>query len=61
MAKIIMAIINMAKINSIDSKNSPQRLACLLAAGLVIGASLLQAAPKDAQPKQKRERALRKR
>jgi Protein of unknown function (DUF2950) len=44
-----MAKINMAKINSIDSKNSPQRLAWLLAAGLVIGASLLQAGPKDAQ------------
>jgi hypothetical protein len=39
----------MAKINSIDSKNSPQRLAWLLAAGLVAGATLLPAAPKDAQ------------
>jgi len=40
---------NMAKINSIDSKNSLTRLAWLLAAGLVFGATLLPAAPKDAQ------------
>src|ERR1019366_7832637 len=39
----------MAKINSIDSKNSLTRLAWLLAAGLVVGAPLLQAAPKDSQ------------
>jgi hypothetical protein len=40
---------NMAKINSIDSKNSLTRLAWLLAAGLVVGAPLSPAAPKDAQ------------
>ena len=40
---------NMAKINSIDSKNSLTRLAWLLAAGLVVGATLLPAAPKDGQ------------
>jgi len=39
----------MAKINSIDSKNSLTRFAWLLAAGLVAGAPLLSAAPKDAQ------------
>jgi hypothetical protein len=39
----------MAKINFIDSKNSLTRLAWLLAAGLAVGASLLSAAPKDAQ------------
>ena len=39
----------MAKINSIDSKNSLTRLAWLLAAGLVVGAPLSPAAPKDAQ------------
>jgi hypothetical protein len=39
----------MAKINSIDLKDSPQRLARLLAVGLVFGAVLLQAAPKDGQ------------
>jgi hypothetical protein len=39
----------MAKINSIDSKNSPRRLAWLLAAGLVVGATLLPAASKDGQ------------
>ena len=39
----------MAKINSIDSKGGPQRLAWLLAAGLVVGATLLPAAPKDGQ------------
>ena len=39
----------MAKINSIDSKDSPRRLAWLLAAGLVVGALLLPAAPKDGQ------------
>jgi hypothetical protein len=38
----------MAKINSIDSKGGPQRLAWLLAAGLVVGATL-PAAPKDGQ------------
>jgi hypothetical protein len=36
----------MAKINSIDSKGSPQRLAWLLAASLVIGAILLPERPK---------------
>ena len=39
----------MAKINSIDSKNGPARTAWLLAAGLALGVSLLQAAPKDGQ------------
>ena len=39
----------MAKISSIDSKGSPQRLAWLLTAGLVVGATLLPAAPKDGQ------------
>jgi hypothetical protein len=39
----------MAKTNSIDSKGSPQRLAWLLAAGLVVAAPLLTAAPKDGQ------------
>ena len=39
----------MAKINSIDSKDSLTRLAWLLAAGLVAGAPLLPAASKDAQ------------
>jgi hypothetical protein len=39
----------MPKINSIDSKNSLTRLAWLLAAGLVVGATLLSAAPKEAQ------------
>jgi len=39
----------MAKINSIDSNNSPHRLAWLVAAGLVVGATLLTAAPKDPQ------------
>jgi len=39
----------MPKINSIDSKHSLTRLAWLLAAGLAVGASLLSAAPKDAQ------------
>ena len=40
----------MAKINSIDSTDSPRRIAWLLAPGLlVVGAALLQAAPNDAQ------------
>jgi hypothetical protein len=39
----------MAKINSIDSKNSPQRIAWLLAAGLVVGTPLVLAGPKDGQ------------
>jgi hypothetical protein len=39
----------MAKINSIDWKNSPRRLAWLLAAGLAVWAPLLPAAAKDGQ------------
>ena len=39
----------MAKINSIDLKDRPQRLMCLAAVGLVVGAALLQADPKDGQ------------
>jgi hypothetical protein len=39
----------MAKINSIDSKDSPQRLVWLLTFGLAVGATLLQANPKDGQ------------
>jgi hypothetical protein len=39
----------MAKTYSIGSKGSPQRLAWLLAAGVVVGATLLPAAPKDGQ------------
>jgi hypothetical protein len=39
----------MAKINSIDVKDSPRRLTHFLAAGLVLGATLLQAGPKDSQ------------
>ena len=39
----------MAKIHSIDSKNSLPRSGWLLAAALVLGAPLLQAAPKDGQ------------
>ena len=39
----------MAKIDSIEAKNGPARTAWLLAAGLALGATLLQAAPKDGQ------------
>ena len=39
----------MRKTNLIDSKDSPWRLTRLVAVGLVVGAALLQAAPKDAQ------------
>ena len=39
----------MAEINSIDSKNSPRRLAWFLSAGLVVGVPLLQAVPIDGQ------------
>jgi hypothetical protein len=39
----------MVKSNSIFRKDSPRRLAWLLAVGLVVGAALLQAAPKDSQ------------
>ena len=39
----------MRKTNLIDSKDSPRRLTRLVAVGLVVGAALLQAAPKDVQ------------
>ncbi len=39
----------MAKIDSIDAKGSLRRLAWLLTAGLVVGAPLLAAGPKDGQ------------
>jgi hypothetical protein len=39
----------MAKINCIDLKDSSQRLTLLLAAGLVLGATLLQAASNNGQ------------
>ncbi|MGA2116747.1 MAG: DUF2950 domain-containing protein [Bryobacteraceae bacterium] len=39
----------MAKISSIDVKDSPRRLTRFLAAGLVLGVTLLQAGPMDGQ------------
>jgi len=39
----------MRKTNLIDSKDSPRRFTRLVAVGLVVGATLLQAAPKDVQ------------
>ena len=39
----------MSRINPVHSKDGPRRIACFLAAGLVVGATLLPAAPKDGQ------------